>query len=172
MPNRSADALRLTHHLGLPALLLASLLAFSFATACDRVEQAATDSSQHPQALVYKTPSCGCCTDWVEHLRDNGFAVKVREQSDLSDIKREYGVPYGMGSCHTAVIDGYVVEGHVPAADIQRMLRERPDAAGLAVPGMPVGSPGMELGSRRDAYTVWLLEPDEPSAYNRYPAHR
>ena len=93
---------------------------------------------------VYKTPTCGCCTKWVDHLRDNGFSVTVTELKDVTPIKLENGVPRRLASCHTAIIGGYVVEGHVPADDLRRLLDERPKISGLAVPGMPIGSPGME----------------------------
>ncbi|MCH2558912.1 MAG: DUF411 domain-containing protein [Alcanivorax sp.] len=105
---------------------------------------------------MYKSPSCGCCTAWAEHMRDNGFEVKVHETQNLQSIKEKAGLKPGMGSCHTAFIDGYAIEGHVPAEDVKRLLEERPDAHGLTVPGMPVGSPGMEMGDRRDAYQVLL----------------
>jgi hypothetical protein len=106
---------------------------------------------------VYKTPTCGCCTEWVEHLEQNGFEVTVRSLDDLGPIKSRLGVPYDLQSCHTAEVGGYVVEGHVPAEDIRRLLEERPTATGIAVPGMPVGSPGMEYGYRRDPYEVILF---------------
>lgn len=95
------------------------------------------------KALVYKSPTCGCCSAWVDHLREQGFDVEARDVADVAQYKLEHGVPYDLGSCHTAVIGGYVIEGHVPAANIRRLLAERPDIAGLAVPGMPSGSPGM-----------------------------
>lgn len=97
-----------------------------------------------PTVLVYKTESCGCCNAWVDHLRAAGFTVDARDVVDLMSIKRDAGVPASHASCHTALVDGYVVEGHVPADQIERLLAERPEVAGLAVPGMPVGSPGME----------------------------
>ena len=105
---------------------------------------------------VYKTASCGCCKDWVEHVRAAGFEVEARDVSraQLIEHKKRLGVDPRMASCHTAVIDGYVVEGHVPAADIGRMLEESPEIAGIGVPGMPVGSPGMEVGDRTEPYTV------------------
>lgn len=114
-----------------------------------------------PLAVVHKTPTCGCCGAWVDHLRDAGFAVEVREAEDLTPVKARLGVPYGKGSCHTAEIGGYLVEGHVPADDIKRLLRERPQARGLVLPGMPMGSPGMEMpdGSVQP-YTVELVTPD------------
>lgn len=103
---------------------------------------------------VFKTPTCGCCSLWVKHLEENGFTAKVTNMDDLSAIKKKHGVPPRASSCHTAVVNGYVVEGHVPAADIKRMLSERPAIAGLAVPGMPVGSPGMEVGTTVQPYNV------------------
>ena len=93
---------------------------------------------------VYKTPTCGCCAKWVEHMKQNGFTVHVTDMNDLSTIKTKHGVPSRLQSCHTAVVNGYVVEGHIPAADVKRLLKEKPAVAGLALPGMPQGSPGME----------------------------
>jgi hypothetical protein len=110
---------------------------------------------------VYKSPTCGCCGDWVEHLREHGFAVEVIDQPNMTAVKNELGLPRDMASCHTARIAGYLVEGHVPAEDIQRLLDERPAVAGLAVPGMPVGSPGMEVeGRAADPYEVLAFERD------------
>ncbi len=103
--------------------------------------------------VVYKSPTCGCCGKWVDHLRANGFSVSVRERGNLQPIKDKLGVPRRMRSCHTAEIGGYTIEGHVPADVISRLLKEKPPIKGLAVPGMPMGSPGME-GPRRDAYDV------------------
>ncbi len=96
-----------------------------------------------PVATVFKSPSCGCCGDWIAHMRSAGFRVDAREIADVSPIKRAQGIPDRLVSCHTAIVEGYVVEGHVPATDVQRLLRERPRAKGLAVPGMVPGSPGM-----------------------------
>ena len=119
---------------------------------------------------VFKTPTCGCCGKWVEHLKANGFAVKVQEVSDTSNYERQYHVPRSMVSCHTAVVNGYTIEGHVPATEIKRLLNERPKAVGLAVPGMPVGSPGMETG-RGEAYSVFLFdESGRATVYARYPS--
>ena len=104
---------------------------------------------------VYKSPTCGCCANWVKHLQQHGFTTRVTETDDVASIKTQRGVPARVQSCHTAVVDGYVIEGHVPAADVQRLLRERPAVAGLAVPGMPIGSPGMEVpGQKPQAYDV------------------
>ncbi len=106
-----------------------------------------------PQVVVYKSPTCGCCNKWVRHLRDNGFQVQAYNRRDMAVVKREVGVPDGLTSCHTAKVGKYIVEGHVPADLISKMLREKPDIAGLSVPGMPMGSPGME-GPVRDRYSV------------------
>ena len=106
-----------------------------------------------PTVLVYKTPTCGCCNGWVAHLEAAGFTVDARNVTDIMSVKRDGGVPVAMSSCHTALIDGYVVEGHVPVEQIKRLLAERPDIAGIAVPGMPVGSPGME-GRNPQPYQV------------------
>ena len=107
---------------------------------------------------VYKTPTCGCCGKWVEHMRANGFKVEVTEVQDTAEIRRKYGVPEELRSCHTAVVDGYALEGHVPAADVKKLLQSRPKAKGIAVPGMPMGSPGMEVeGGKRQAFQVMLF---------------
>lgn len=114
-----------------------------------------------PNVVVHKSPSCGCCGAWVEHMRAAGFPVEVRDADNLEPVKSRLGVPYGKGSCHTAEVDGYFVEGHVPAGDIKRLLAERPDARGLTLPGMPLGSPGMELPDGTvQPYTVELVTRD------------
>jgi hypothetical protein len=99
-----------------------------------------------PAILVHKDPNCDCCTGWVRHLKDAGFAVTVEEITDLQPVRERLGVPADLAACHTAEVDGYVLEGHVPAAAVRRLLEKRPTAIGLAVPGMPAGSPGMEGG--------------------------
>lgn len=106
---------------------------------------------------VYRSPSCGCCGGWVDHLRASGFEVTVEMLDDVSPVAARLGVPERLRSCHTGEAGGYFVEGHVPASDVERLLRERPDARGIAVPGMPIGSPGMEMGARRDAYQTLLI---------------
>jgi hypothetical protein len=111
-----------------------------------------------PPVGVFKNPSCGCCGAWVDHLKAAGFDVKVTMMDDTSVARRKYGLPDRFGSCHTAVVAGYVVEGHVPAADVKKLLAMRPVAVGIAVPGMPAGSPGMEMGSRKDPYQVLLVD--------------
>lgn len=107
---------------------------------------------------VYKSPSCGCCGAWVDNLRASGFEVVVNDMDDVTPIAHKAGVPDEARSCHTAIVDGYFVEGHVPPPDIRRLLRERPTARGIAVPGMPIGSPGMEQGDRRDAYNTLIVD--------------
>ena len=125
------------------------------------VAQVATAAAAAPTIVVNKTPTCGWCGLWVKHLQAAGFAVQVRDLENLSPIKERVGVPFGMGSCHTAEVDGYFVEGHVPVDDIKRLLRERPQARGLAVPGMPAGSPGMEVPSGQvQPYDVMLVGRD------------
>jgi hypothetical protein len=117
-----------------------------------------------PQALtitVHKDPYCGCCTAWAEHLKASGFDVIVEEHEDMSPIKAKHGVPDDLTSCHTAVVAGYAIEGHVPADDIKRLVAKRIAGKGLAVPGMPVNSPGMEMpGEPDEPYTVWLFQAD------------
>lgn len=120
------------------------------------------------EVTVYKTPACGCCSKWVDHLKANGFAVRAEDVRDLNAVKARYGVQRHLASCHTAVVDGYVVEGHVPAEAIKRLLRERPAVKGVAVPGMPVGSPGME-GPNAERYDVVTFDAEGRSqVYMRY----
>ena len=126
-----------------------------------------------PVIEVAKDPNCGCCAAWVEIMEKAGFAVRVElmEYDRLQNHKRASGVSAAMASCHTAHVEGYVIEGHVPAADILRLLNERPDAIGLAVPGMPFGSPGMGPESQRDAYAVHLIRRDGTTeTFSVYPA--
>jgi hypothetical protein len=112
-----------------------------------------------PEVTVFKTKTCGCCAKWVEHMRSNGFKAIVNDVPSTAEYRHKYGVPAKLQSCHTAVVSGYTFEGHVPASDIQRFLKEKPKSNVLAVPGMPAGSPGME-GDRRDAYSVLRFEKD------------
>ena len=118
---------------------------------------------------VYKSPSCGCCGAWVSHMRSAGFRVVVANITDLRPIKKKFGVVPELRACHTAVIDGYVIEGHVPAREVIRLLKDRPKAIGLAVPGMPIGSPGMEQGGRRDPFQVILFSSTDRLVFAEYP---
>ena len=110
-------------------------------------------ASEPALVKVYKSPTCGCCSKWIDHLRSNGFEVQATDLPDVNPLKHENGVPRRLRSCHTAFVGGYVVEGHVPAADVRRLLEERPEISGIAVPGMPIGSPGME-GPNPEHYEV------------------
>jgi hypothetical protein len=122
---------------------------------------------------VHRDPGCGCCGAWVEHMRRAGFAATVVETRDLDAVKRRLSVPAELASCHTAEVQGYVVEGHVPASAVRRLLAERPRATGLSVPGMPIGSPGMEVsGSAPQAYEVVLFGPQGRRAFARYTGDR
>jgi hypothetical protein len=120
---------------------------------------AAQQKTAGPLVEVFKTPTCGCCSKWVEHMRASGFTVRTTDLDDISEIKKSRGVPDGVQSCHTAVVNGYVVEGHVPAADVHKLLKEKPAVAGIAVGGMPMGSPGMEVpGMKAQAYNVMSFD--------------
>jgi len=133
-------------------------------------QEAAQAPAASPTIHVYKSPTCGCCSDWVDRLVEYGFEVETEDMDNLAGIKKQYGVPANLQSCHTAVVDGYVIEGHVPPADIERLLAERPDAVGLAVPGMIAGSPGMEVpGSPAQPYDVVLFdESGQSSLFSSY----
>jgi hypothetical protein len=145
-------------------------LALSSAVALSLVGVAAVSQTRTPIAIV-KDPGCGCCSKWIEHLEDAGFKATVSESRDIDAYKDSKGVPRLARSCHTATVDGYVIEGHVPAADIRRLLKERPSVAGLAVPGMPAGSPGMEVpGGRVDAYDTIAF--DKAGKTRVYAAHQ
>ena len=111
-----------------------------------------------PLVSVTKDPSCGCCDGWVAHIEAAGFPMRVVESTDMDSFKQRLGVPAELASCHTAEVDGYVIEGHVPATDIKRLVAEEPEAVGLSVPGMPVGSPGMEQGGEFEPYDVLLIK--------------
>ena len=121
-----------------------------------------------PVLEVYKSPYCGCCGSWVTHMRDAGFKVRVTNLEDLDPIKAKFGVERDLQSCHTGVIEGYVIEGHVPAGDVARLMLERPAATGLAVPGMPIGSPGMEQGGLKEPYQVVLFSATERRIFARH----
>jgi hypothetical protein len=116
-------------------------------------------ASTRASVEVYKSPTCGCCSKWVEHLQAHGFTVKTTNVEDIYEVKTKHRVPSAVESCHTALVGGYVVEGHVPAADVQRMLDERPAIAGIGVRGMPIGSPGMEVeGVKPQPYNVLAFD--------------
>ncbi len=138
---------------GVGAVTLVGILFVSFSTA-------GAQRAAKPVIEVYKTPTCGCCSLWLDHLREHGFEVRFTDLNDLGPLKAKHGVPGTMHSCHTGLVDGYVIEGHVPAQDVHRLLKERPGVAGLAVPGMPIGSPGMEVGTQIQPYNVIAFDKD------------
>ncbi len=140
------------------------LTALSLALAGPALSQTAA-----PTLQVTKTPTCGCCEKWADHMRDNGFDVVTHEVHNLQPIKQKAQLRPGLGSCHTAFIDGYAIEGHVPAEDVRRLLEQKPDAHGLTVPAMPVGSPGMEMGGRQDDYQVLLYGEDGVQVFAEHP---
>ena len=149
-------------------VLLTSTL---FLQACSKTGEAVQVSNA---IEVWKTPTCGCCGAWVDHLKENGFEVKVNDVDDTGSFRAALGMPQQYGSCHSARIQGYAIEGHVPAADIKKLLAEKPDAVGLSVPGMPLGSPGMEHPehpSKRHEYDVLLVDKNGGvRSYTRYEA--
>jgi len=124
-----------------------------------------------PRALaVYKSPTCGCCDGWIAHMRQAGFTVAVHVVGDPGTVRRARGLPDTLASCHTGVIDGYAIEGHVPASDVVRLLAERPEAVGLALPGMPMGSPGMEApgGRKQPSDTLLVLRSGQTRVFGRH----
>jgi hypothetical protein len=125
-------------------------------------------ASAAPTMTVHKDPNCGCCEAWVAHVRAAGFAATVVNEPDMSAVKSRLGVPAAFASCHTAEIDGYVIEGHVPAVAILALLRERPIATGLSAPGMPDGSPGMETGGPKEVFDVLLFGPNGVRSYGKF----
>jgi hypothetical protein len=136
------------------------LAAAALVTGVALVPIVATGQFSKPRVEVWKSPTCGCCNDWIKHLEANGFRVKGYDKGNIA-IRKELGMPVKYGSCHTATVDGYVIEGHVPAREIHRLLKERPKALGLSVPDMPIGSPGMdgpEYGGQVDPYDVLLIQ--------------
>ena len=120
----------------------------------------AASAANAAQMTVHKSPYCGCCAKWIEHAEKHGFTVKVVQTEDMAGVKKRLGVPDRLASCHTTQVGGYFIEGHVPAADIKRLLAQKPKAAGIAVPGMPLGSPGMEAGGQRQPYATILVQRD------------
>ena len=124
-------------------------------------------AAENQVITVHKDPNCGCCTGWVQHLQKAGFTVKTIETADLDAVKARLGVPTDLAACHTAQVDGYLIEGHVPAVALKRFLNEKPNATGLAVPGMPVGSPGME-GAKPEHDAGVLFSPHSRSTYMRF----
>lgn len=142
--------------------ILGLLMASIPAAACARMAKAS-------QLTIYKSPACGCCGAWVDHVKTSGIKAVVREMEDVTPVATKLGVPDQLRSCHTAEINGYFVEGHVPAPDIKKLIAERPAAIGIAAPGMPTGSPGMEVGDRREGFNTMLI--DRNGAARLYVRH-
>ncbi len=115
---------------------------------------------QAKEITVYKSRFCGCCSNWTRYMNDNGFNVTEKPVENVASLKKKFGIPQHLSSCHTAVVEGYVLEGHVPVSDLRRLLKERPDIRGLAVRGMPTGAPGMEQGNRKDDFRVIAIRKD------------
>jgi hypothetical protein len=127
------------------------------------------DGDKPIEIVVYRSPSCGCCGKWLEHLKENNFNVEDIVTNDVQAIKDKYGVVREMASCHTAIVDGYVVEGHVPASDIKTLLKTKTKVAGIAVPGMPSGTPGMEMGGNKEPYNVMSFDREKHyQVFNSY----
>jgi len=143
---------------------------FSGQTSAESIWDKSSKSLSTPtKIVVYRSPSCGCCHKWIEHLKKHHFTVKDVVTDDVNILKQKYGVPGEMASCHTAIVDGYVVEGHVPAADIISLLTKRPKVVGISVPAMPAGTPGMEMGSRKDPFQV--ISFDTNGKYNDFNSY-
>ena len=143
----------------LAAIVLTLLFSFNFFKSV----------SAEPEMTVYKSPTCGCCSKWITHMEENGFKVKAVDIIEMNVVKEKYGIKKNLASCHTGIIDGYFIEGHVPAVDVKRLLAEKSDSKGLTVPGMPIGSPGMEIGDRVDSYQVLSVKSDgSTEVFNQY----
>jgi hypothetical protein len=147
--------------------LLANALLVSASFAWAEITQA----EEKMNIVVNRSPTCSCCGKWVEHLKQNNFNVKDVVSDDVQAIKNKYGVTKELASCHTAIVNGYAIEGHVPANDIKTLLKNKPDIVGLTVPGMPSGTPGMEMGGRKDAYQVISFDKkNQQQVFNSYRA--
>lgn len=133
------------------------------------INRAAFATQALPSVQAYRNPGCDCCEQWTEHMKAAGFEITMQDDPDLATRKSQLGVPDQLGGCHTAVIGDYVIEGHVPPDDIVRFLTEKPDVLGLAVPGMPMGSPGMEMGESKEPYEVLAFKKD--GSWNLYASH-
>lgn len=150
------------------------LLSLSFKSYAEETAAVAEEVKSKPvEITVYRSPTCGCCSKWIDHLKANDFKVTDNVTKDVQAIKDKYGVPKEMASCHTAIVNGYVVEGHVPANDIKALLKIKPSIIGISVPGMPAGTPGMEMGDRKDAYKVIGFDKDRQyQIFNSYEGNK
>lgn len=149
--------------------LFLNLLAFSFSSVADGVwDQAPPGPEEAVEITVYRSPNCGCCGIWLEHMKQHNFVVTDIKSENMNAIKQQYGVRPELASCHTAVVDGYVIEGHVPAADVRKLLTEKPARSGIAVPGMPVGTPGMEMGGQKQPFSVISFDQKGQELFTEY----
>lgn len=150
--------------------MLLSFCFFSLNSFAESVWDKETQQMEKPiDIVVYRSPSCGCCSKWLDHLKKHQFNVEDIVTDDVSSIKKKYGVPGNLASCHTAIVDGYVIEGHVPAGDIKSLLKMKPKVIGLSVPGMPAGTPGMEMGDRKDPFQVVTFDKEgQTKIFNNY----
>lgn len=144
----------MSQNFSLSARTLGLILIALTLAACKPAVESAAESAAGPLVEVWKSPTCSCCSKWIEHLKSNGFRVVVNNEAKMTPVKAALGVPQELASCHSAKVGGYVVEGHVPASDIKRLLDEHPEGKGIAAPGMPIGSPGMEDGNQHPPYKV------------------
>ncbi|MBD0336226.1 MAG: DUF411 domain-containing protein [Cyanobacteria bacterium Co-bin13] len=161
------------NQIGLRSMVAAAVgsLALTERAAAARADSLASTSASAPlEIVVYRDPNCGCCHQWITHLKTHDFQVTDQLWEDMTTLKQQYGIPDNLTSCHTAKVNGYVIEGHVPAEDIRRLIAEKPEVMGIAVPGMPVGSPGMESGNHRDAFSVvTFTQAGQTATFNHYP---
>ena len=137
------------------AMLGFGLMPYTFT---GRLNQAAAFNSSRAEMVVYRSPTCGCCAGWADHMEEAGFQTTHQVVDDMATIKEQHNIPQELLSCHTTLVDGYIVEGHVPTEAVQRLLSERPNIAGIAVPGMPLGTPGMEANGIQEPYTVYAFD--------------
>ena len=144
--------------------LLTRLMAAILFVSCIVAPEVAYSAEVAGEMTVYRDPSCSCCGRWIEHMEAAGFTVRDEVTDDMATIKTQYGVPDELSSCHTAIADGYLIEGHVPAADVQQLLTAKPNVVGLTAPGMPIGSPGMETAEDGEPYTVFAFTDDGAAA--------
>jgi hypothetical protein len=156
----------LTHSLTLSLLLITAI-------GCNRVASGDVASVTNVVASspieVFRSESCGCCGQWVKHMQEAGFTVSETITEDMDAVKQQHGVTEELASCHTAIAAGYVIEGHIPAEDVQRLLTEKPDVTGIAVPGMPIGSPGMEVGDEQEPYAVLSFKGETIETFAEHP---
>jgi hypothetical protein len=160
---------RLTPAVLAVVVIAANVVAYAQPKAQSKATAPKAAAASKTAVTVYKTPTCGCCGNWVQYMNAQGYACTVTNQADLSDVKAKYGVPANLQSCHTSLVGGYVIEGHVPVEDINRLLREKPAIAGLAAPGMPAASPGMDVPNSPGYDVIAFEKNGQQRVYARHP---